>query len=343
MHLVYIVRPGQNEELRFSLRSVTANLPVSSLTIVGDAPGWVTGARRIPGNRHSTKPRNVLDNIRLAVNDPDTPDEIVIMNDDFFVLSPLTTIGLHHRGPLAEHITAVDRSWWRTSLERTAAWLHGSGVTDPLSFELHIPFPVHTQGMRRVLDDLGDYAEDNPPQWRTLYGNVAGLASTPHADLKLADRAKTLPPGPFMSTSDAGFYFGAHRALTRAFPHPSPFESRTTRAPKEDAMAPFYENVTSHQIVEDNTGRLDGKARWRKIPAPPAPVVESKTAEVQIPDGKPEKGWTVPQLKAYAEREGIDLGGATTKDPILEVLIPAPPATGADDKTGATGDQKQGD
>jgi hypothetical protein len=267
------------------------------------------------------------------------------MNDDFFVLSPLTTIGLHHRGPLADHIAAVDHSWWRTSLDRTAAWLRGADVTDPLSFELHIPFPVHTATMRSILNDLGEYAEDNPPQWRTLYGNLAGLPSTPHTDLKLADRAKTLPPGPFMSTSDAGFYFGAHRALTRAFPHPSPFESRTPRATKEDAMAPFYENVTSHQIVEDNTGRLEGKARWRKIPAPPAPAAETKSAEVVIPEGKPEKSWTVPQLVKYAEREGIDLGGATKKDPILEVLVPTPTSTaaGADDKTGSAGDQKQDD
>ncbi|GAB2519489.1 hypothetical protein [Paramicrobacterium agarici] len=45
---------------------------------------------------------------------------------------------------------------------------------------------------------------------------------------------------------------------------------------------------------------------------------ESKT--VEIPEGKPEEKWTNAQLTAYAEREQIDLDGATKKGDIIAVL-----------------------
>ena len=42
--------------------------------------------------------------------------------------------------------------------------------------------------------------------------------------------------------------------------------------------------------------------------------------EVVIPEGKPGKQWNKAQLAAFAEREGIDLGDASTKDDMLAAL-----------------------
>ena len=36
--------------------------------------------------------------------------------------------------------------------------------------------------------------------------------------------------------------------------------------------------------------------------------------------GTPGKSWKVPELKAYAEEQGIDLGDATKKDDILAAI-----------------------
>lgn len=38
------------------------------------------------------------------------------------------------------------------------------------------------------------------------------------------------------------------------------------------------------------------------------------------PSGEPGASWTVGELKAYAEENGIDLGGATKKDDIIAVI-----------------------
>jgi len=56
-------------------------------------------------------------------------------------------------------------------------------------------------------------------------------------------------------------------------------------------------------------------------------LVQMKVAEhhkepekVEIPDGEPSDAWKVNQLKAYADREEVDLGDAKTKADILASL-----------------------
>lgn len=287
MHLVYIVRPGQNEELRYSLRSAAENLPVESVTIVGDAPGWVTGVRRIPGNRYGRdKPRNVLDNVRILAAAGDLPDDVVVMNDDFYVLTPLTTIPVLYRGPLTRHIAeCATPSWWSLSLQRTLAWLQAQGHPAPLSYDLHVPLPISRERMREALDRLGDAFADNPPQWRTVYGNLAAVGGIQHRDQKVSVPTRQLPGGPFVSTDDGAFYVGLQSTLRGRFPHPSQFEARK-RSTRKDTPVALYQNVTTKMIVEDNSGRLDGIARWRKLSdadvaalAPADPNPDAATAE----------------------------------------------------------------
>lgn len=43
-------------------------------------------------------------------------------------------------------------------------------------------------------------------------------------------------------------------------------------------------------------------------------------SDEEIPEGDPSEDWKVDQLKAYAEREGVDLGGATKKADILTAV-----------------------
>lgn len=266
MHLVYICRPGQNEELRFSLRSAVVNLPVESVTIVGDAPGWVTGVRRIPGNRYATKAKNVLDNVRIAASAPGVPDDVVLMNDDFFVLNPTVTIPVLYRGPLRAHLDRVSAawSWWAVSLQNTLRFLQSQGIVDPISYELHVPFPVNREGMRDALARLGGTDADNPPQWRSVYGNLAGIGGTHHTDAKWSQPVAGELEGPFLSTDDGAFYLGTLRQLRARFPDPSPFEARS-RARRKEAPVGLYKNVTTGMVVEDTSGRLDGIARWRKV------------------------------------------------------------------------------
>ncbi|EFQ82708.1 hypothetical protein HMPREF0063_11917 [Aeromicrobium marinum DSM 15272] len=50
-------------------------------------------------------------------------------------------------------------------------------------------------------------------------------------------------------------------------------------------------------------------------PADPDPVV--------VPEGAPEEAWTVPQIDAWAEREGFDFGDAKNKGEKLAAITAA--------------------
>jgi hypothetical protein len=49
----------------------------------------------------------------------------------------------------------------------------------------------------------------------------------------------------------------------------------------------------------------------------------SDKADVVIPDGDASEDWTADQLKAYAKRENIALGSATSKGDIVKVIADA--------------------
>lgn len=226
----YFVRPGPSEELRYSLRSLAVNVdPDADVWIVGDPPDWYTGPR-IPGNRFPDKWRNVFDNVRIIAEHPDLPPEVAVWNDDFFALAP-ATIEMTHRGPLKDQIKKLASrgrlgSEWARSLIQTRSYLRRQGILDSVSYELHRPFPIVREHMAKILKDASCVAPHNPPQWRTLYGNLA-----PHEGGRLVvDRKVTRPTAalgegdPWVSTDDKAYYRGVRAYIDHLFPEPSPWE-----------------------------------------------------------------------------------------------------------------------
>ena len=63
----------------------------------------------------------------------------------------------------------------------------------------------------------------NPPQWRSLYGNLHGIGGTPRSDVKCYKQTEL--HAPFHSTEDRSFPV-FRQALHALFPEPSPYESR---------------------------------------------------------------------------------------------------------------------
>ena len=219
---VYIVRPGPNEELRYSLRSAHAHAGVENVWIVGDPPPWYTGPR-IPGNRYRTKQRNVYDNVRILAEHPDLPDEVAVWNDDMYALTP-AKVEMNYRDTLADHIAPLKPSWWRESLTLTLRWLTQQGIAEPLSYELHRPFPIHRAAMAGILADAAHLYPLNPPQWRTLYGNLARAGGTKDGAGKVYGAHTPTPSGAWMSSTDRS-YGSVRRRLRDTFPEPSQWEA----------------------------------------------------------------------------------------------------------------------
>ena len=53
-------------------------------------------------------------------------------------------------------------------------------------------------------------------------------------------------------------------------------------------------------------------------------LVKAVDTDPEIPDGEPSASWSIKQLKAFADREGIDLDGARSKQQLLAALAPNP-------------------
>lgn len=228
LDIVYPCRPGdRNEELRYSLRCLEQHFPQhGTIWIVGHKPTWLTGVEFIPGNTGPTSQANVYRNIQAACEHPDLPDEFLIFNDDFLATAPITNIDVHYRGLLRDHL-ALPRvrrnpdNWWAQSLRTTLICLQANGIEDPLSYELHVPLPVNKHAMAETLARFAAVTPKNPPQWRSLYGNMNRIGGTQAKDCK-AYKPGTIHT-PWHSTDDASWrHFRKH--FTQTFPEPSRYE-----------------------------------------------------------------------------------------------------------------------
>lgn len=78
-----------------------------------------------------------------------------------------------------------------------------------------------------------------------------------------------------------------------------------------------FVHVTDEDGVSHVFGPSDSVPGWavEKITNPDVWVEEPDR------DGEPDESWTVKQLKAFAESEGIDLGDAKSKADILSKLV----------------------
>jgi hypothetical protein len=234
MDVVYFVRPGdRNEELRYSLRSL-ANVPHSRVWIAGHKPRWVNAAA-IPVPQESSKHENTWANWRAIAECPDLTNEVVLFNDDFFVVRPLAKVAACHAGPLDDWIARLQpNSPTARRMRVTRDVLTNLGRTGLLSWELHMPMVIDRRWLAEAIAFADQYRKRHPSEpfcKRTFYGGYAGLSGgvlTPDCKVRSAD-ALPDPDWHTVSTSDAIFRSGkTGRWLRTLFPTPSPYEQTVT-------------------------------------------------------------------------------------------------------------------
>lgn len=277
LDLLYLVRVGEdNEELRYSLRSVTANLPHGQVWLAGYRPSWVDpdAVRFVPVPAHRDKHAATTANLLAALSEPDMPEHIVLMNDDFFVINPVPGVPVLHRGPVAEVAAGYSPSGtYGRGMRQTAALLARLGHPEPVSYELHVPMVIHGPTMRRLLEEHAG-GRIGCLHKRTLYGNLAHCGGRRVGDVKVfRDEQAWDPDGPFLSTNDVTFKGGRVGAWLRArFPHPCRYEraKETYMAKKKTEPVPVtYRNTVTGRLVEmpEADDKMDRSRRWERIAA----------------------------------------------------------------------------
>ncbi len=224
--IVYLCRPGEdNEELRYSLRSL-ANLPHGKVFIAGYCPSWVSAeVERIPVPQMRDKHTHALASLIAALNDERVSDPFLMFNDDFYVMHPMEKIPVLHNGPLQEVIEAHAESHYRTAMEKTAELVLASKPKLlPVGYEIHAPMEFEKLALQLVLS-LGEKIKGF--HYRTAYGNLQGIGGIQCSDVKVyrSDKGNGYKEWSLLSTSDRTFKFHpVGRYIRDSFKVASPYE-----------------------------------------------------------------------------------------------------------------------
>lgn len=229
MNFIYICRGGENNELRYSIRSVVNSFPDSDIWIVGGIPNWYKG-NNISIEQNAGKWKNAVANLNAIVESEETPENFILMNDDFFILDKINTIPYYHEGSLSEKLERYKKinmdPNYIGKLGSTYAKLERLGFKEPLSYETHTPMPM-------IKNKLADVMQYCPPNfWRSLYGNIYKVGGEEIKDVKVyyRERFNTISSDyknskiPFLSTDDESFLTIEKDLLKNKFKNKTKYE-----------------------------------------------------------------------------------------------------------------------
>jgi hypothetical protein len=205
-----------------------ANLPHRQVWIVGHRPAWLHGVRHIPTEQAGTKYANTTAAVRAACEHPEVSDTFLYCNDDMFVMEPLDSMPVLHRGRVRDveaYYASRPGGAYLRGMRETRDLLVEYGYPDPLCYELHVPLTVAKDGMLQALD-AGRHLE--VLHKRTAYGVLNEIGGEQINDVKVLHRGPRFDRStPFLSTMPDSFAHGeVGRVIRSRFPESSPYELR---------------------------------------------------------------------------------------------------------------------
>ena len=183
MDLVYICRDGENEELRYSIRSAVNNLPHDKIWVVGGKPDWYTG-NYIEVNQGRAKYTNARNSLKAICDSEEISESFILMNDDFYIINKVESVPYMYAGTLDDKIKQrediFNGNTYTTLLRKTLGYLYRKKINVVLDYELHVPMVMEKRKLNKVLKLSG--------LWRSVYGNVFNVGGIKIRDVKVYDK-----------------------------------------------------------------------------------------------------------------------------------------------------------
>lgn len=237
--IVYIIGTGsrwQDNELRFSLRSVEKYLDHGKVFVCGEFPSWLQNVKHIPSIDgfmppvQAWKQKNAIHKIRTACLNSDVSDDFVLMNDDFFFLRK-TDVETLHLGELHKAIekhTTKDGYYYH-AIVTTRDLLNVAGL-ETKNYEVHYPIVINKKKFLTLTNSLSWHEVGYI--YRSIYGNTYNIGGKKlEEDTKaycVEDIAKK-SQGTLISTSDRVVLSAQfQRFIAEKFPKPSKYEDKET-------------------------------------------------------------------------------------------------------------------
>jgi hypothetical protein len=222
MDYVYICRSGDNEELRYSLRSLQKNLPSGNVWLVGGKPDWYIG-NYLQVDDLGNKFDNITNCYKALQEIDSLSNNFVLMNDDFFILKPITEVPIIYHGTLenkiANSISVNGISRYSRTLVKAKKDLLLIGIKNPLCYDVHFPMVFNKDLLKKM-----NHTNNAP---RSTYGNIYNIGGIELNDVKIYKTSTNIDisGSSFISTEDNSFYL-IEDSLRQLFPDPSMFEKQ---------------------------------------------------------------------------------------------------------------------
>lgn len=209
-------RGGENEELRYSIRSVVKHYPDSRIFLFGDAPKWFIGNVVVLEDL-AKKFENITSAFK-AISEHEELSDFILMNDDFFILNN-NHIDFYYDGLLINKIDSHTQkhgmSQYAVSLISGYKALEGL-IDEPLNYEVHIPMPMNRDRLKKIVD-----LSTCP---RSVYGNYYNVGGQEIKDVKVYKDTDVIKGADFISTEDNSFEKVYNEILKDMFPDKSKYE-----------------------------------------------------------------------------------------------------------------------
>lgn len=209
--IVYFVKDSpENNELRYSLRSVEKNFPHNKVWFYGGKPNGLRPDKRVQiAQNNSTKWQNVRFMLREACKNDEITEDFWLFNDDFFIMKPVKELPPIYDGDLYKRIIRIEENHgdkptnYTANLRQTVKELEKRGL-DCLNYAVHIPILVNRKKALEVLKEF-----PNCPMFRSLYGNYCKVGGIDYHDVKIHEIDKGVDSEwGFLSTTDSSFAQG---------------------------------------------------------------------------------------------------------------------------------------
>ena len=215
----YVVKDTpENEELRYSLRSLQ-NLPnVRNVWIFGGKPDFlVEKYHKRSFDQDGTKWENSAKIFWEIINDEDITEDFYLMMDDVFIMQPIKEFVNYSKTSMETHRHSV----YYDEKRNVCTWLkaHHKPFRD---FDLHRPFLYNRTKVKELYPR---YPKQNC--FRSLYGNWYEIPTETHRDCKVFSVGRYVSPSDdvCISTTDKSFRKGQVGVMVRkCFPTPSIYE-----------------------------------------------------------------------------------------------------------------------
>lgn len=202
--IIYILRAGKNEELRYSLRSVEKNYPHKRVIFYGGKPDGIEPDLFVPYTQPGdTKWEKVRNTIELICKNGNITEDFWLFNDDFFIMKPVENPVNYYDGTLEGRIAQIEKSIfgrhsiYSNMLRHTLRTLKLAGIGRPLNYAHHTPMLI---SRKKMLETIERYP--NEPMFRALYGNLNHIGGVDMPDVKFYQNRQPWPIGTYASTAD---------------------------------------------------------------------------------------------------------------------------------------------